>query len=277
MGRVEGKVALITGAARNQGRSHALRLAEEGADIIAVDICEPVESIHLYPGATDQDLAETAKLVEELDRRIVTAKVDVRDSDALRAAVAAGVSELGRLDIVSVNAGIFEISPALELGDADWREMIDVNLTGVWNSCRVALPHIIEGGRGGSITITSSTCGLTGVPNTVHYTAAKHGVVGIMRALAAEFAPNSIRVNTIHPTYVDTVMIQNDKTYKLFDPENPVPTKETTAPIFQSTNALPIPWIESLDISNALLFLASEEARYITGVALPVDAGFMVK
>jgi SDR family mycofactocin-dependent oxidoreductase len=272
-GRVEGKVAFITGAARSQGRSHALRLAQEGADIIAVDIAGPVPSIKMYPPATEEDLAETVRQVEALDRRIVARKADVRDSGALKAALDEGVAELGRLDIVLANAGVFEIQAALDLTDDAWREMIDINLTGVWNTCKVALPHLIEGGRGGSIVLTSSVAGLKGIPNTVHYTAAKHGVVGIMRTLANEFAPQSIRVNTVHPTSVDTVMIQNEKTYGLFDPDNPNPTQESATPVFQSINALPVPWVDSVDISNAILFLASDEARYITGVTLPVDAG----
>jgi SDR family mycofactocin-dependent oxidoreductase len=272
-GRVEGKVAFITGAARSQGRSHALRLAQEGADIIAVDIAGPVPSIQMYPPATEEDLAETVRQVEALDRRIVARKADVRDSGALKAALDEGVAELGRLDIVLANAGVFEIQAALDLTDDAWREMIDINLTGVWNTCKVALPHLIEGGRGGSIVLTSSVAGLKGIPNTVHYSAAKHGVVGIMHTLANEFAPHSIRVNTVHPTSVDTVMIQNEKTWGLFDPDNPNPTKESATPTFHTINALPVPWVDSVDISNAILFLASDEARYITGVTLPVDAG----
>ena len=275
-GRVEGKVALITGAARSQGRSHALRLAQEGADIIAVDIAGPVPSIEMYPPATEEDLAETVRLVEALDRRIVATKADVRDTAALEAAVDEGVAQLGRLDIVLGNAGVFEIQPALEVTDDAWREMIDINLTGVWNTCKVALPHLIESG-GGSIVITSSTAGLKGTPNTIHYTAAKHGVVGIMRTLANEFAEHSIRVNSVHPTGVDTVMIQNRKTWGLFAPDDPAPSREKAEPIFQSTNALPVPWVEPVDISNAILFLVSDEARYITGVTLPVDAGYTVK
>jgi SDR family mycofactocin-dependent oxidoreductase len=275
-GRVEGKVAFITGAARSQGRSHALRLAQEGADIIAVDICGPVESIGMYPPATEDDLAETVRQVEALDRRIVATKADVRDPAALKAAVDDGVAQLGRLDAVLANAGVFEIQPALEITDDAWREMIDINLTGVWNTCKVALPHLVDGG-GGAIVITSSTAGLKGVPNTIHYTAAKHGVVGVMRTLANEFAPHRIRVNTVHPTGVDTVMIQNPKTWGLFDPEQPEPSRETAAPVFESTNALPVPWVDPVDISNAILFLVSDEARYITGVTLPVDAGFTVK
>jgi (+)-trans-carveol dehydrogenase len=155
--------------------------------------------------------------------------------------------------------------------------MIDINLTGVWNTCKVALPHLIEGGRGGAMVLTSSTAGLKGTPNTIHYTAAKHGVVGIMRTLANEFAQHSIRVNTVHPTGVDTVMIQNPKTWGLFNPDDPSPSREAAAPVFQSTNALPVPWVEPVDISNAILFLVSDEARYITGVTLPVDAGYTVK
>jgi SDR family mycofactocin-dependent oxidoreductase len=276
-GRVEGKVAFITGAARSQGRSHALRLAQEGADIIAVDIAGPVESIRMYPPATDEDLAETVRQVEALDRRIVATKADVRDSGALKAAVDEGVAQLGRLDIVLANAGVFEIQPALELTDDAWQEMIDINLTGVWNTCKAALPHLVEGGRGGAVVLTSSTAGLKGLANTLHYTAAKHGVVGVMRTLANEFAPHRIRVNSVHPTSVDTVMIQNEKTWGLFQPDNPNPSRESAEPVFQSINALPVPWVEPVDISNAILFLVSDEARYITGVTLPVDAGFMIK
>ena len=276
-GRVAGKVAFITGAARSQGRSHALRLAQEGADIIAVDVAGPVESIGMYPPATEEDLAETVRQVEALDRRIVATKADVRDTAALQAALDDGVAQLGRLDIVLANAGVFEIQPALELTDDAWREMIDINLTGVWNTCKVALPRLVEQGEGGAIVLTSSTAGLKGTPNTIHYTAAKHGVVGIMRTLANEFAQHSIRVNSVHPTSVNTVMIQNEKTWGLFQPDNPNPTRESAEPVFRSINALPVPWVEPVDISNAILFLVSDEARYVTGVTLPVDAGYTVK
>jgi SDR family mycofactocin-dependent oxidoreductase len=275
-GRVEGKVAFITGAARSQGRSHALRLAQEGADIIAVDIAGPVPSIEMYPPATEEELAETVRQVEALDRRIVATRADVRDTAALEAAVDEGVAELGRLDIVLANAGVFEIQPSLELTDDAWQEMIDINLTGVWNTCRVALPHLIEGG-GGSIVLTSSTAGLKGTPNTIHYTAAKHGVVGIMRTLANEFGKRSIRVNTVHPTGVDTVMIQNPKTWGLFTPDDPEPSREKFAELFETLHPLPVPYVDPVDISNAILFLVSDEARYITGVTLPVDAGYTVR
>lgn len=277
MGKLEGKVAFITGAARSQGRSHALRLAQEGADIIAVDLCGHVDTIDMYPPSSEADLAETVAQVEALDRRIVATKADVRDSSALRKAVDDGVAELGRLDIVLGNAGVFEIAPALDITDDGWQNMIDVNLTGIWNTCKVALPHLIAGGRGGSIVLTSSTAGLKGTPNTVHYTATKHGVVGIMRTLANEFGQHSIRVNTVHPTGVDTVMIQNPKTWGLFAPDDPNPSREKAAPIFATTNVLPIPWVEPIDISNAIAFLVSDEARYITGATLPVDAGYTIK
>jgi SDR family mycofactocin-dependent oxidoreductase len=277
-GRMQGKVAFITGAARGQGRAHALRLAEEGADIVAVDICADIDTVTpYYPLATEEELAETVRQVEALDRRIVATRADVRDTAALEAAVDEGVAELGRLDIVLANAGVFEIQPALEVTDDAWREMIDINLTGVWNTCKVALPHLIEGGRGGAIVLTSSTAGLKGTPNIVHYTAAKHGVVGIMRSLATEFAPHSIRVNSVHPTGVDTVMIQNPKTWGLFSPDDPEPSREKFTELFETLHPLPVAYIDPVDISNAILFLVSDEARYITGVTLPVDAGYTIR
>jgi SDR family mycofactocin-dependent oxidoreductase len=275
-GRVQGKVAFITGAARGQGRSHAIRLAEEGADVIAVDLSGPVSSVSAYPPATDEDLAETAKQVEALDRRIVAHKADVRDSGALRAALADGVAQLGRLDIVVANAGIYQPAPALELDDDAWQETIGINLTGVWNTVKVALPHLIAGG-GGSVILTSSVLGLRASANSVHYNTAKHGVVGIMRSIATEFALHRIRVNSVHPTLVNTLMVQNEQVWHLFEPDNPNPTRESVAPIFETVNALPTPWVEPVDISNAVLFLASDEARYITGVTLPVDAGSLLK
>ena len=273
-GRLENKVAFITGAARGQGRSHAIRLAQEGADIIAIDLCAQVDSVP-YPMATPDDLAETVSQVEALDRRIVASQADVRDLTAVQAAVDAGVAELGRLDIVSANAGIASFGAADELGDEAWRDMIDTNLTGVWHTARAAIPHVKAGGRGGSIVLTSSAAGLMAYPGIAHYVSAKHGVVGLMRTLALELAPDMIRVNSIHPTQVDTPMIQNDATKALFVPDDL--TEAKFLEVSQEMNALPIPWVEAVDISNAVLFLASDEARYITGVALPVDAGAVIK
>lgn len=279
MGRVSGKVAFITGAARGQGRSHAIRLAQEGADIIALDLCAEVPSVaRLYPGASEEDMAETVAAVEKLDRRIVARKADVRDQHAVADALAAGIAEFGRLDIVSANAGIFIFGdPTHLVTEGDWKDVIDINLTGVWHTCKAAVPHMVEAGNGGSIIITSSTAGIKGTPNVGPYTASKHGVVGLMKTLALELAPHSIRVNSVHPTGVATDMILNEATFRLFMPDAEHPTKEDAAPIFETTNALPIPWVEPIDISNAILFLASDEARYVTGTELKVDAGYCTK
>jgi SDR family mycofactocin-dependent oxidoreductase len=275
-GRVEGKVAFITGAARGQGRSHAIRLAQEGADIIAVDLCDQVESVP-YPMATPEDLAETVKEVEALDRRIVATQADVRDYPALKAALDDGVAQLGQLDIVSANAGIVSYGLAADLEEQTWRDMIDTNLTGVWHAAKAAIGHLKAGGRGGSIILTSSTAGLMAMENLAHYVSAKHGVVGLMRTLALELAPDMIRVNSVHPTSVNTDMIHNDATYRLFAPDLENPTREQVGERFQGLNALPVSWVEPVDISNAVLWLASDEARYVTGVTLPVDAGQLAK
>ncbi|MGP0022895.1 MAG: mycofactocin-coupled SDR family oxidoreductase [Streptosporangiaceae bacterium] len=276
-GRVAGKVAFITGAARGQGRSHAIRLAQEGADIIAVDLCAQVASVS-YAMSTPADLAETVKEVEALDRRIVATQADVRDYGALKVALDDGVAQLGRLDIVSANAGIASYGPSEELTEDTWRDMLDVNLTGVWHAAKAAIPHLRAAG-GGSIVLTSSTAGLMPFPNLSHYTSAKHGVVGLMKTLALELAPDFIRVNTVNPTTVNTDMVNNQATYDLFAPDLPEEqrTTQNLKERFQALNALPIPWVEPRDISNAVLFLASDEARYITGVTLPVDAGSLAK
>lgn len=276
MGRVEGKVAFITGAARGQGRSHALRLAQEGADIIAIDVLEEIPGAPYGP-ATEEDLAETVAQVEALDRRIVARKADVRDQSTLTAAVEAGVAELGGLDIVCANAGIStSMAPAQDLSEEIWLDMIDVNLTGVWRTCKAAIPHLKAAG-GGSMILTSSDAGLFAFPNIAHYVSAKHGVVGLMRTLALELAPDMIRVNSVHPTVVDTPMVNNEATFRLFRPDLESPGVEDFKEAATMINALPIPWVESVDISNAVLWLASDEARYVTGVALPVDAGANAK
>jgi (+)-trans-carveol dehydrogenase len=278
MTRFDGKVAFITGAARGQGRSHAVKLAQDGADIIAVDLCAQIESVH-YPMSAPADLAETVRLVEALDRRIIAAEVDVRDSAALRSFLDSAVAELGRLDIVSANAGIATYGSVTEMGDAQWRDVIDTNLDGVWYTASAAIPHLIAGQRGGSIVITSSAAGLRAYENMVHYVTAKHGLVGMVRSLALELAPHMIRVNSIHPTTVNTYMFNNDLTYAVFGPDmnQEQRTVENLKDRFTTINALPIPWVEPEDISNALAFLASDDARYITGVALPVDAGSTLK
>ncbi len=277
MGKLEGKVAFVTGAAQGQGRSHAVELAREGADVIAVDVCEQVPGMP-YPTGSWEKLQETVRQVEALDRRIVAAKADVRDADALAAAVDDGVAQLGRLDIVAANAGIGSLPHAShELPLDIWQQMIDVNLTGVWQTCKVAIPHILAGGRGGAIVLTSSAAGLQAYSHISHYVAAKHGVVGLMRTLAVEYGPERIRVNSIHPTQVETDMIMNDETMKVFVPDVPNPTRADFEPRSQDMHTLPVPWVQPIDISRALVFLVSDDARYITGVPLPVDAGALVK
>src|SRR6202048_4992963 len=276
-GRVEGKVAFITGAARGQGRAHAGRLAQEGADIIAVDICKQIETVSI-PLSTPEDLAETADLVRGHNRRIYTAEVDVRDYAALKAAVDTGVEQLGRLDIIVANAGIGNGGATLDkTSEKDWTDMIDVNLSGVWKTVKAGVPHILAGGRGGSIILTSSVGGLKAYPHTGHYVAAKHGVVGLMRTFAVELGAQSIRVHSVHPTHVNTPLLMNETTFRLFRPDLENPGPDDMAPICQLFHTLPIPWVEPQDVSNAVLFFASDEARYVTGDTLPIDAGSCLK
>jgi SDR family mycofactocin-dependent oxidoreductase len=267
-GRVEGKVAFITGAARGQGRSHAIRLAEEGADIIAVDICHDYPTVG-YALATEADLAETVKAVEALDRRIVASQADVRDVTALKAAVDNGVAQLGRLDVVCANAGICTVQSWDEVTPAVWQDTLDTNLTGVWNTMVAAAPHLIAAG-GGSIICTSSTAGIKGLPFLAPYVAAKHGVVGIARTMANELARYQIRVNTVHPTGVDTPMVAG-----LGGLDPLIERDANLGPIFMNT--LPVETVDARDISNAVLFLASDEARYVTGLEFTVDAGNTIR
>jgi (+)-trans-carveol dehydrogenase len=279
MRRVEGKVALITGAARGQGRSHAVRLAEEGANIIGLDL-PPDTAVNstAYPMAGGEDFAETVRLVEERGRRIIACSADVRDQAQVSAAVAAGIEEFGRIDIVAANASILGSGEFVwEIPDQRWEDTLDINVTGVWNTVRACAPHMIGADRGGSIVITSSTAGLRGTARTGAYTTSKHAVVGLMKTLAIELAPHSIRVNTIHPTTVATEMILSPSRFKRFRPDLENPTIEDVAQVLAPLNLLPVPWLEPEDISNALLWLVSDEARYVTGVALPVDAGAAIK
>jgi SDR family mycofactocin-dependent oxidoreductase len=249
-----------------------VRLAEEGADVIAVDLCDQVGSVN-YPMATDADLAQTAKLVEDLDRRIITHKVDVRDLSQLEAAVKAGLNEFGKIDIAVANAGILSSAPAWELSVEQWQDMIDINLTGAWKTARAVIPSMIERGAGGAIVLTSSNAGLIAFPNLAHYTSAKHGVTGLMKTLAVELAPHMIRVNSVHPTTVDTPMVDNPQSYELLMGGMKGATRADAEETMKALNALPIPWVETIDVSNAVLWLVSDEARYVTGVPLQVDAG----
>ncbi|MEV6233216.1 mycofactocin-coupled SDR family oxidoreductase [Saccharopolyspora shandongensis] len=265
--RLSRKTAFITGAAQSQGRSHAVRLAEEGADIIAVDICRQLDIVQ-YPMGTEEGLAETVRLVEKLGRRIHAAVADVRHEDELAAAVDAGVSALGGLDIVAANASICTTQPSEDLTPEIWQTTLDINLTGVWNTCAAAIPHLLASG-GGSIVITGSTASLKGLPFFLPYVAAKHAVVGIARSLALEFADRGIRVNTIHPTGVDTPQGHSPVLPTLLE------KRPDLGPLFM--NALPVDRVQSIDISNALVFLASDEARYVTGANFPVDAGNTIR
>jgi SDR family mycofactocin-dependent oxidoreductase len=266
MGRVDGKVAFITGAARGQGRSHAIRLAQEGADIIAVDICGQLESV-VYPMSTADDLDQTVKEVEALGRRIFARQADVRDVAALQQAFDDGVSEIGPVDIVLANAGIGPSGLATE--ETQWDEVIGVNLTGVWNTGRVAIPSMVKRNQGGAIVLTSSTGGLFGVgvpfAGVLGYTAAKHGVIGLMRSWANYLAPYSIRVNSVAPTTVRTPMANNVDVSAILE----------AAPEFAGAllNAMPVEAVDPIDVSNTILWLVSEEARYVTGTVVPVDAG----
>lgn len=277
MGLLEGKVAFVTGAGRGQGRAHAKALAAEGADIIAFDICDDIPEV-AYPMATRAELQETCAAIESMGRRAVAAVGDVRSYSALAAAVEQGVGDQGRLDIVVANAGVAMMDPDLEkdvdLLQASWEAVIGINLTGVWNTVRATAPAMIRAGNGGSIILTSSTAGLKGLssPGNIGnegYGAAKHGVVGLMRQFAVELSQHMIRVNSVHPTGVATMMIQNEAMGRFLEA-----FPDATSSL---TNLLPVEVLQPEDIADAVVFLASDKAKYITGVTLPVDAGFTVK
>lgn len=264
MSRLRGTVAFVTGAARGMGRSHCVRMAAEGADIIAVD---------LAPSSVDLD--ETALLVRNLGRRCTTSAADVRDRESLAAAVSNGVAELGRLDVIVANAGIYaDLALSWELQESAWRRTVDINLTGVWHTITAAMPHLSDGG---SVVIVSSTNGVKGTANTAHYSASKHAVVGLARTLANELGPRGIRVNTVHPGAVGTSMIRNPDVFANLRPDLESPSERDAVALLAAKNLLPVPWLDPIDVSNAVLFLASEESRYVTGTQLVVDAGLTQK
>jgi (+)-trans-carveol dehydrogenase len=274
--RFEGKVALVTGVARGQGRSHAVRLAKEGASIIGVDICADIPTAAMAQ-ATQDDLQQTVDLVKESGSRIHAAVVDVRDLEDLSAAVAAGVETFGRLDVVCANAGIVGFGLSAELDPQAWRDMVDVNITGVWNTCTAATGHMIAAGNGGSIVLTGSVGSYHTAAGVAHYATSKHAIVGLMRTLAIELAPHWIRVNVVCPTNVNTPMIMNRNTMRLFVPTSEEPTLDEFEAAAKLMHVLDIPWIEAEDVTSAVTFLASDEARYITGILLPIDAGVSLK
>jgi SDR family mycofactocin-dependent oxidoreductase len=263
-----GRVALVTGAARGLGRSHAVRLADDGADIVALDLCGPVASVP-YGAAVPEDLAETAEAIRRRGVRCLTLQADIRDAAAMEVAVAELLTEFGRIDIVVANAGIASFAPVWKLTPEQWRDVIDVNLTGTFHTVRPTLLPMIDAGRGGSIVLISSVAGLAALPNVAHYNAAKHGVTGLMRSLAVELAPHGIRANSVHPTTADTPMVHNAAFYALAG----ATTREHAGRAFGKTNALAVPWVGPSDVSNAVAWLASDESAFVTGTALPVDAG----
>ncbi len=277
MGKLEGKVAFVTGVARGIGRATAVKLADEGADIVGVDVVGPIRSA-TAPISTPEDLAETVQQVEQRGRRIVTFQADVTDEEALTQGLRDGVAQLGRLDIAVANAGIGGPNvPVEEYPAQAFRDVVDVDLTGVFLTAKAAIPHIKATGDGGALVLISSALGLRGNPNTVAYTAAKHGVVGLMKVLAQELASDRIRVNSVHPTNVDTKIIQNESAYKLFRPDLENPTREDVAPVFQSLNLLPVPWVQPEDVAEAVLYLAADSGRFVTGGTHRVDAGWNTK
>ncbi|MBP1821591.1 mycofactocin-coupled SDR family oxidoreductase [Mycobacterium sp. OAE908] len=275
MGSLDGKVAFITGVARGQGRSHAVRLAADGAAIIGVDICADIAS-NGYAMASREELDETVALVEAAGGKMVASVADVRDFHALKAALDAGVEQFGRLDIVLANAGIATMA-FRELTDEEdlemWTDVLNVNLVGAFHTAKAAIPHLIGGGQGGSLVFTSSTAGLRGFGGLqgggLGYAASKHGIVGLMRTLANALAPHSIRVNTVHPTAVNTMMAVNPAIVSFLE------NYPDGGPHLQ--NPMPVELLEPEDISNAIAYLVSDAAKYVTGVTFPVDAGFTNK
>jgi len=271
-GLLAGQVAVVSGAARGQGRSHALALAREGASIIALDACAPIATVP-YPLPTKADLEETAGQVEALGGRVIHGVVDVRDLAEMEQFIGDAVADLGRLDIVCANAGISTPSPTLEMSEETWQTTIDINLTGVWKTCKATVPHIVAGNRGGSVIITSSAATVMISGNIAHYTAAKHGLIGFMRVLAKELAPHRIRVNTLHPAGVRTPMVYNEPMYRLFRPDLENPGREDFEAAARSHNALGVPAVEPEDVSAAVVYLAAPSGRYVTGSTFMLDAG----
>jgi SDR family mycofactocin-dependent oxidoreductase len=271
-GLLAGQVAVVTGAARGQGRSHALALAREGASIIALDACTPIATVP-YPLPVKEDLEDTAKQVAGLGGHVIHGVVDVRDLAGMERFISDAVGVLGRLDIVCANAGISTPSPTLTMTEETWQTTIDINLTGVWKTCKATVPHIVAGGRGGAVIITSSAATAMTSGNIAHYTASKHGLIGFMRVLAKELAPHRIRVNTLHPTGVRTPMILNEPMYRLFRPDLENPGREDFESAARSHNALGVSCVEPEDVSAAVIYLAAASGRYVTGSTFMLDAG----
>ncbi|MHB1986466.1 MAG: mycofactocin-coupled SDR family oxidoreductase [Acidimicrobiales bacterium] len=271
-----GRVVFVTGLARGQGRCHALKFASLGADIGGVDICRSIDSVP-YPLASREDLDDTAAAIRGLGRRAVVTVGDVRQREDLASAVSKVVEQLGRIDVVVANAGIFSVADTAEMSSSTWTDVIETNLGGVFNTVQACLPTMIAGGRGGSIIVTSSIGGLQGLLGCAHYVASKHGVIGLMRALANELGQYSIRVNAVCPTNVDTIMIQNEANYRTFRPDLECPVEADIIEPARAMHLLPIPWVDPEDVAAAVSWLASDAARFVTGTAFPIDAGATAK
>ncbi|MGV9866557.1 mycofactocin-coupled SDR family oxidoreductase [Rhodococcus koreensis] len=276
MRKLEGRVALVTGAARGQGRSHAVRLAQEGAAIIALDACEEIDTVP-YPLSAPEDLQETEELVRSLGAEVMTERVDIRNLDALEGAVEKAVARFGRLDVVVANAGTVNgFAPLWELTESQFLDQIDINVNGTWKTLKATVPELIKQKSGGSIILISSISGIRAEPNAGHYVASKHGVNGLMYALAAELAPYSIRVNSVNPGNVLSPLIDNEAVRTLFAGGKEAATLDDGLPAFTSLNALPIPWAEATDVSNAVAYLATDDSRYVTGTTMVVDGGALI-
>lgn len=277
MGRVSGKVALVTGAARGQGRAHAVRLAEEGADIIAFDLCAPVAGVK-YNGATEDDLAETVRQIESFDRRVLSRTGDVRSVEDVEAVVRDGLQQFGHIDVLVANAGVVMLSKGWEITEEDWATQIGINLTGCWRIAKAVIPSMIDAGTGGSIIFTSSGVVARASGNMAHYSATKSGVEGLCRELAVELGPHGIRVNTLQPTAVHTEMMDNPAMWETFSPGDTTLSqtdkRQRMLDIMSQSNILPVPWVEPADLANGVLFLASDEAKMVTGSPFRVDAGY---
>ena len=265
-GRVEGKIALITGACRGQGRSHAVLLASQGADVVITDL-----------EAESEELAETARLVEECGRRAVAVTADIRDFDQVKAVADAGYEAFGKVDVVVANAGVSNFAKTWELTEEQWDLTLDVNVKGVWHTCKSVIPRMIEAGSGGSIVITGSTTSERGLIGLGHYAASKHGVLGLGRSMANELGEYMIRVNLVHPSAVYTPLMTRPSVYKRMLPHLDNPTLEDYEQASAKRHILPVGWVEPIDISHAVLWLASDDSRFVTGAAIPVDAGMIQK
>lgn len=278
MGLLEGKVALVTGGARGQGRSHALRLAEEGADVVVVDVAADVPEVAAYPGATEEDLAEAGRLVEGCGRKALVRRADVRDRPAVQAVVDEALATFGHLDVVVANAGVCPPgAPTWQIPPEQWAAVLAVNLTGVFHTVSVTVPPMIEAGRGGAIIVTSSSAALKSPPNMADYAASKHGVIGLMETLAVELGPHRIRVNAICPAAVDTAILDNEAMFRLVRPDLDHPGRADIAEVFAGRNPIPEPWVSPRDVSNFVVWLASDQAWYLTGATLPLDMGHNVR